>query len=102
MNFKSESFRYAGVILNEVEYIDQFQEVIDVITNISDKDLIEKHNSFGNEDIEKTPKSLSPAINSIFKERFLKKGWNEESPIFQDTFYKGDWILQKTYQLKLP
>ena len=31
MNFKSESFRYAGVILNEVEYIDQFQEVIDVI-----------------------------------------------------------------------
>ena len=94
MNFKSESFRYAGVILNEVEYIDQFQEVIDVITNISDKDLIEKHNSFGNEDIEKTPKSLSPAINSIFKERFLKKGWNEESPIFQDTFYKGDtWRL---------
>ncbi len=94
MDFKSESFRHAGVILHEPKYIDQFQEVVDVITNISDKDLIDKHESYGYEDIERTPKSLSHALNDIFKESFLEKGWNEESPIFQDSFYRGDnWRL---------
>ncbi len=94
MDFKFKSFRHAGVILHEPKFIDQFQEVVDVITNISDKDLIDKHESYGYEDIERTPKSLSQALNDIFKESFLEKGWIEESPIFQDSFYRGDtWRL---------
>ena len=44
--------------------------------------------------MEKTPKSLSKAINDLLKQRFVEKKWNEESAIFQDTKYKGDnWRL---------
>jgi hypothetical protein len=94
MDFKVTSFRHAGVILNEPDYIEQFTEVVHVISDITDEELINKHNSYGIDDIEKTPKSLSLSINSILKERFIEKGWKEESPIFQDSLYQGDtWRL---------
>jgi len=56
--------------------------------------LINKHNSFGALDIEKTPMSLSKAINYLLKERFIALGWTEESKIFQDPSYKANtWRL---------
>ena len=94
MQFKAHSFRHAGVILEQTEFVDQFHELIDIITNISDKDIISQHQSYGAENIEKTPKSLSKAINDLLKQRFVEKGWSPESSIFQDTKYKGDnWRL---------
>ena len=94
MKFKAHSFRHAGVILEQTEFVDQFHELIDIITNISDEDIIFQHQSYGIENMEKTPKSLSKAINDLLKQRFVEKKWNEESAIFQDTKYKGDnWRL---------
>ena len=94
MMFKVHSHRHAGVILNEPEFIDQFSELMEVISGITDIDLINKHNSYGVIDIEKTPKSLSRAINDLLKERFIEKEWQSESGIFQDNRYQGDtWRL---------
>src|SRR5690606_26198723 len=43
---------------------------------------------------ERTPKSISKAINDLLKERFTERGWVSESGIFQDTQYTGDtWRL---------
>ena len=64
MRFKQTSFRHAGVILNEPDFVDQLSNVIGVIDSISDNDLITRHESYGIPDTEKLPKSLS-----ISKER---------------------------------
>ena len=94
MDFVYESFRHAGVILNEPEFVDQFSEVMQVISSISDQDLINKHLSYGLNDEENLPKSLSPTINSLLKERFIANDWIPESGIFQDNLYQGDtWRL---------
>ena len=94
MDYVIESFRHAGVILHEAEFFGQFSDVVRIISDISDEDLIKKHLSYGEDDEEKLPKSLSPAINSLLKERFISSGWSAESGIFQDNLYQGDtWRL---------
>lgn len=94
MNYNYYSFRHAGVIFQEPEFINQFYEIMGVIDSITEQELIDKHNSYGSVDIEKTPMSLSKAINNILKDKFIDLGWQEESGIFQDTAYQGDtWRL---------
>lgn len=94
MEFIYQSFRHSGVILNEPDFIDEFSEIVDVISSISDEDLILKHNSYGLNNIENTPKSLSKSINDLLKERLVIRGWVAESKIFQDPNYQGDtWRL---------
>jgi hypothetical protein len=94
MQFVSTSFRHAGVILNEPDFVEQFSEVIDVIQGITEQDIINKHTSYGAKDEERVPKSLSVAINELFKERFVELNWIPESEIFQDSNYQGDtWRL---------
>ena len=94
MEFDFNSFRHSGVILNEPEFIEEFTEIIDVISAITEEQLIVKHENYGVIDIENTPKSLSRAINDLIKEGLLNKGWVAESGIFQDADYQGDtWRL---------
>jgi hypothetical protein len=94
MNYISHSFRHAEVILNEPQFKDQFDEFISVISNITEKDIIDKHKSYGAIDINKTPKSISKAINDLLKDRFEEKEWTSESGIFQQNEYTGDtWRL---------
>lgn len=94
MNFVSYSFRHAHVILNEDEFIDQYKEVEYAILGITDDQLIERHESYGNIDPIHTPKSISRAINELLKESFVQLGWSTESAIFQDNHYQGDiWRL---------
>lgn len=94
MRFIFNSFRHSGVILNEPEFIEEFTEIIDVISEITDEQLIEKHESYGIINIENTPKSLSKAINDLLKVGLVNKGWTAESGIFQDADYQGEtWRL---------
>lgn len=94
MDFRTYSFRHAGVILNEPEFIVQYHELIEVIQNITDNDIINKHQGYGLLNEANTPKSISRAINDLLKERYLNKEWNAESEIFQDNQYQGDtWRL---------
>jgi hypothetical protein len=89
MRYVIHSFRHGEAILSGEIYKPVYQEVLDVIKGISDDDLKEKHGSFA-----RPPMSLSKAINDLLKERFMKAGWKEESPIFQETEYEGErWRL---------
>lgn len=94
MNYIEHSFRHAKVILNEPEFVNQYNEIINILISIGDQDLIQKHESYGANNIERTPKSLSKAINELLKERFSQLSWTPESGIFQDSSYQGDtWRL---------
>ena len=94
MKYKLHSFRNAEVILNQPEFINQYQELRDIIDSISDDELISSHNSYGLIDRERTPKSISVSINKILKDRFAGLGWSLESGIFQDNNYQGEtWRL---------
>jgi hypothetical protein len=94
MEFIYKAFRHADVILKELNFIEEFSEIIDTIESISEEDLILKHNSYGERNIENTPKSLSKAINDLIKDGLVEKGWIPESKIFQDNYYQGEtWRL---------
>lgn len=94
MLFQTYAFRHADVILEQPEFIGQFREIISCIENISDNDIIARHQSFGREDILRTPKSISIAINQLLKERFQNFGWETESPIFGHPNYQDNrWRL---------
>jgi len=86
MEYVTESFRHGEIILEQTpEYNKTWSELKGIINNISDNEIIQKHES-----IDRNPMSLSQAINSILKEQFITKGWNEESHIFQEAPYVGD------------
>jgi len=94
MNYITHSFRHSEVILNEPQFIEQYQELLNILDGITENNIIDKHQSYGNDDIEKTPKSISKAINDLLKERFTANHWVRESGIFQDNQYTGDtWRL---------
>ena len=94
MLYKYHSFRHAGVIFHEPEFIEQFYEITGIIDSISEQDLIDRHISYGSTNIDFTPKSLSRAINHILHEKFVAAEWSAESKIFQDSKYQGDtWRL---------
>ncbi|MBI9040272.1 BglII/BstYI family type II restriction endonuclease [Lutibacter sp.] len=94
MEYITHSFRHAEVILNEPDFIEQYTEFLNVLDGISEEDIINKHEGYGSEHIEGTPKSISKAINELLKEKFIEKDWNSESGIFQDTEYQGEtWRL---------
>lgn len=94
MNYITHSFRHANVILREAQFNNQFDNLETILKSITEDDIIYKHESYGANDIEQTPKSISKAINELLKERFLSYGWADESGIFQDKQYTGDtWRL---------
>ncbi len=94
MKYKVHSFRNAEVILKQPEFIRQFLEIYEILESISERELIETHNSYGAIDKERTPKSISVSINTLLKDRFTELDWSPESAIFQDEYYLGDtWRL---------
>ena len=94
MKYKYHSFRHADVILSQPEFKTDFEEIHDAIINITDEEIIRKHESYGAINESSTPKSISKAINELLKEKLVFYGWNSESYIFQDSEYQGDiWRL---------
>jgi len=90
MKYKIHSFRHAEVILaNENEYAKVWEELLDVISSITDDEIKEYF-----ENATRRAKSLSESINNILKTKLIVLGWNEESLIFQDDEYSGNrWRL---------
>ncbi len=88
MKYVKTSHRYADILFqldDNMKYL--WEQVKQVLDNISDQDLIAEHNSI----LYRQPetKSISKAINSLIKERLEAKGWHSESPIFADEAYNG-------------
>jgi len=94
MNFKTHSFRHAEVILREPQFANEYQELLDTISNISDADIIAKHETYDTALRMRRPKSISVAINQLIDERLSTLNWNRQSPIFQEAGYVGEtWLL---------
>jgi len=89
MEFISHQHRF-GKDLLETRYPKAWEDIRDVISSISDEDVISLHESeyFKH-------KSISTALNTLIKERFQSKRWRTESYIFADDSYRrsGTWRL---------
>lgn len=92
MEYIKHSFRHAeDIFKNDKDFTYLWDEIIEVLDNISDDDLIAEFNSET-----RKAKSISEAINKLIAERLREKGWNEQSRIFADPDYsdnKGTWRL---------
>lgn len=92
MEYIKHSFRHAeDIFKNDKDFTYLWDEIIEVLDNISDDDLIAEFNSET-----RKAKSISEAINKLIAKRLREKGWNEQSRIFADPDYsdnKGTWRL---------
>lgn len=89
MKFTTYSYKHADIVLANDKHKKDFDEIIEVISSISDEDLKTRHLSRKNNGIKS---SLAPTINAILKERFIAKGWASESSIFQGEEYGTDKV----------
>lgn len=82
MEFKLHSHRFGTAIASEQDYTSEWEEIIHVLTSITDRAILAKHR-------EKSPnsKSVSKAINLLIHESLEEKGWAPESSIFNDPEY---------------
>jgi len=83
MKFITHSHRNGWELLQSPEFVSEHRDIVEVISSITDDDIIRVHsqNFLG------TNKSISRALNKILRERFVQRGWQAESPIFQDPEY---------------
>lgn len=88
MQFLEYSFRHARVLLNQPEFIDQYQEISSVINNVTEEDIINKYNEATRRGADGGRKSISVSINKLLKERFEAANWNSESAIFHGDIYE--------------
>jgi len=87
MEFVSHTHRNGKELL-ETQYPEIWEELKEVLKNITDEDLIKRFPE------SKNKMSLSAAINNLIKERLVEKGWLKEAPIFQGEGYEeGTWRL---------
>lgn len=84
MEFDILSHRFGKYIVQEEAFVDDYNEIIQAIREITDDDIIRTH------DVKfRQQKSISKSINYLLSERLKEKGWMEESPIFQHSDYQG-------------
>lgn len=81
------------IVKNDINFKNDYEELVSVVEGISDNDLIE---AFNNRKLERQNiKSLSEPINHLLKERLTGKDWISESAIFYDKAYRTNrkWRL---------
>lgn len=83
MKFEIYSHRHGEIILNEPQYKEQWNEVKNVLENITDEEIIEQFPKSSNK------MSISAAINNLIKERLIEKGWLAEAAIFNTPEFTG-------------
>lgn len=89
MDFQTHSFKHAETVLNEDKFRKKYNELLEIITSISDEDIIVAFNNS-----HRKAKSISEVINKLLKEKLIKVGWSSESAIFQDKKYSDNrWRL---------
>ena len=77
--------RYSNLVAQEEGFKEDYQELVNVLENISDRELI---NGFLARQQERaTIKSLSEPINFLIKDKLVNLGWNAESGLFKEEPY---------------
>ena len=89
MNYRILSHRNGETVAKDSEFSNEWSEIKDVLSGITDEDLIAEFESRT-----RIEKSISLTINKLIKDRLVAKGWAEESPIFQSKDHNsGKWRL---------
>jgi len=89
MEYQKHQHRHGWDLLQLTAYKPLWTEIHQVITGISDHDIQSKVQNWelggkrGRSAYWTGGKSLSRALNELFKERFVALGWASESPIFK-------------------
>ena len=83
MNLTYYYHRNSNLLVEDEEFIKDYQELVNALETISDKDLENGFLSSSRENI----KSLSEPINDLIKYRLVKLGWNAESGLFKEAPY---------------
>ncbi|MBQ7266417.1 MAG: hypothetical protein IJS61_10005 [Firmicutes bacterium] len=84
MKYITHDHRYAqNLFETDTEFTSLYNEVIDVISSISDEELIKNYQMNEREN----KKSLSETINKLIYEKLTRKEWTAESAIFSDPSY---------------
>jgi hypothetical protein len=86
MEFEITYHRHAdGVIITNDDIREDYNEIVEVLESISDKDLITEFERRKTERL--NIKSLSEPINFLIDERLVAKGWEKQSQIFREEDY---------------
>ena len=83
MNLTYYYHRNSNLLVEDEEFVKDYQELVNSLETISDKDLENSFLSSSRENI----KSLSEPINDLIKDRLVKLGWNAESGLFKEAPY---------------
>lgn len=89
MKFVTHSYKHADIVLADPRHKKDLDEILEVISSITDEELKSKHLVRKNGGVKN---SLAPTINLILREKLIAKGWNAESSIFQGEEYGSDKI----------
>lgn len=89
MRFISHPYKHADIVLADQRHKTNYDEIIEVISSITDQELIHRHLLRKNNGIRS---SLAPTINALLREKFIAKGWTSESSIFQGDEYGTDKV----------
>ena len=92
MKFETCSHRFGLEIAELPEHQIEWREIQEVIHSITDEEIKNIHN----EKFSKQ-KSISKALNHLFRKKFESMGWTKEAPIFQDRFYTHNPDTNKAY-----
>jgi hypothetical protein len=95
MNFEIHSFRNGEELL-EMKHSDLWSELKEAIQDISDDELITRFELL--KERRRDKKSISKATNQLIKEKLVAKGWEAESPIFQEFVY-NEGTKEKIWRL---
>ena len=86
MKYQEYFHRNAGTIIKNTDiYNIEYESLIETISSITDKDLVEEF--YNVLQTQPSKKSLSTAINNLLKTRLIEKGWKAEVHIFRDQEY---------------
>tara|TARA_B100000282_G_scaffold227596_1_gene170277 strand:+ start:822 stop:1430 length:609 start_codon:yes stop_codon:yes gene_type:complete len=77
--------RHSNLVIQEEKFKNDFDELIFVLTSISDQDLISEFQK--RKEKRKNIKSLSEPINSLISRKLKRLNWNHESGIFKEAPY---------------
>ncbi|MFA6094610.1 MAG: BglII/BstYI family type II restriction endonuclease [Candidatus Paceibacterota bacterium] len=89
MKFTTHPYKHADIVLADPRHKKDLDDILEVISSISDEELKTRHLLRKNNGIKS---SLAPTINSLLKEKLVAKGWNAESSIFQGEEYGTDKV----------
>lgn len=87
MKFITYPYKHADIVLADSRHKPFYDEVVSAISSLTEEELKAKHLSRSNNGVKS---SLASSINALLKEKFVAKGWNPESSIFQGEEYGGE------------